>query len=260
VGSTAELLRQSTVTESFMNTLKSYTVWDKATRLFHWINFICILGLITLGIAILNTKVLGVSSDGKVLLKIIHVYIGYLFVANLLWRIIWGFVGNRYARWKAVLPFRKGYLQSLKAYVTSVKSGETQQYLGHNPLARLMVALLFLLLTIQAVTGLVLAGTDVYMPPFGDNIAEWVAEKDQQGNPVSIEAGSKVGVNPEAYAEMRSFRKLFIITHYYSFYLLLVTVVVHISFVVITEIKEKNGLISAMITGKKVSSKKPIDH
>ncbi len=239
--------------------LKYYSVWDKSTRWFHWINVLCILGLIAVGVAILNTKALGVSGDGKILLKTIHVYFGYVFAANLLWRIIWGFLGNRYAHWSSVLPISKGYLQSLKTYLTSVKSGEPQQYLGHNPLARLMIALLFLLLAAQAVTGLVLAGTDVYMPPFGDNIAEWVAEKDQQGNAVSIKAGSKEGVNPEAYAEMRSFRKPYITIHYYAFYVLLLAVAVHILFIVITEIKEKNGLVSAMFTGKKVASKEPAD-
>jgi len=240
-------------------TLRSYSVWDKSTRWFHWINVLCILGLIAIGVAILNAKILGVSGDGKILLKTIHSYFGYVFAVNLIWRIIWGFIGGRYSRWSSALPISKGYFKSLQSYLASKKAGETQQYLGHNPLAKLMIALLFILLTAQAVTGLVLAGTDVYMPPFGDNIAEWVAEKDQQGNPVSIKAGSKEGVNPEAYKEMRSFRKPFITVHYYAFYVLLLAIMIHILFVVITEVKEKNGLVSAMFTGEKIASKKPVD-
>jgi len=239
--------------------LDTYKVWDKSTRWFHWINVLSILGLIAIGVAILNAKALGVSGDGKILLKTVHVYFGYVFAANLVWRIIWGFLGNKYARWSSVLPISSGYFKSLTSYIASVKSGEPEQYLGHNPLARLMVALLFLLLTTQAVTGLVLAGTDVYMPPFGDNIAEWVAEKDQNGNPVTIKAGSKEGVNPEAYKEMRDFRKPYITIHYYAFYVLLLAIIIHILFVVITEVKENNGLVSAMFTGKKVTSKKPVD-
>jgi len=193
------------------------------------------------------------------LLKTIHVYFGYVFAANLGWRFIWGFIGNKYARWSALLPINKGYWRSLGEYMASVRAGEPQTYLGHNPLAKLMVSLLFILLTTQAVTGLVLAGTDVYMPPFGNSIAEWVADIDSQGNPVEIKAGSKDGVNAEAYAEMRSFRKPFIVTHYYAFYVLLVAVFLHIVFVILGEIKEKNGLISAMFTGNKVVSKEPVD-
>ncbi|MCP3673217.1 MAG: cytochrome b/b6 domain-containing protein [Gammaproteobacteria bacterium] len=239
--------------------LKSYSVWDKTTRWFHWINVISIIGLIGVGIVILNNKALAVSGDGKILLKTVHVYIGYIFAANLGWRIIWGFLGNKYSRWTAVLPINKGYWQSLSKYIASARAGDPQTYLGHNPLAKLMIALLFMLLTAQAVTGLVLAGTDVFMPPFGNNIAEWVAEKDPEGNAVAIQAGSKDGVNKEAYAEMRDFRKPFITVHYYAFYILLLAAMVHILFVVVGEVKERNGLVSAMFTGKKVASKEPVD-
>ena len=236
-----------------------YSVWDRTTRWFHWINVICILGLIGVGIAILNNKVLGVSGDGKILLKTVHVYIGYVFVANLSWRIIWGFLGNKYAQWSSILPINKAYWQSLRKYLATDSAAESRQYLGHNPLAKLMITLLFILLSTQAVTGLVLAGTDLYMPPFGNNIAEWVAQTDQQGNAINLKAGSKVGVNEIAYAEMREFRKPFINTHYYIFYVLVFIIMVHILFVVLAEIKEKNGLVSAMFTGKKILSKKPMD-
>ena len=219
--------------------LKYYSVWDRSTRWSHWINVICIFGMIGVGIVILNGKVLGVSGDGKVLLKTVHVYLGYVFVANLSWRILWGFIGNKYARWSSVLPINKGYFQSLRTYLTAGKTNQAQ-YLGHNPLAKLMLSLLFILLATQAITGLVLAGTDIYMPPFGNSIIEWVAEVDQNGNAINIKAGSKEGVNAEAYAEMRDFRKPFINTHYYAFYVLLVAIFVHILFVVLAEIKEKN--------------------
>ena len=64
--------------------LKYYSGWDRTTRLFHWLNVICVLGLICVGLVILNSKILGVSSDGKILLKTIHVYIGYVQYLSLL--------------------------------------------------------------------------------------------------------------------------------------------------------------------------------
>jgi len=102
------------VNSSSHKDFKYYFVWDRSTRWFHWINVICIIGLVAVGTVILNNKLLGVSGDGKVLLKTIHVLIGYVFVANLLWRVIWGFIGNQYARWTAVLPMGRGYLRSLR--------------------------------------------------------------------------------------------------------------------------------------------------
>ena len=141
-----------------MPELKSYRVWDAPTRWFHWINLLCVIGLIAIGVAILNAKPLGVTNEGKVLLKVIHVWFGYVFAINLLWRMVWAFIGNRHARWGAILPIGAGYWRSLKSYVSCLFSGRPQQYLGHNPLARISVTLLFVLLLIQAVSGLVLAG------------------------------------------------------------------------------------------------------
>ncbi len=240
--------------------LKYYPVWDRTTRLFHWINVICIIGLIGVGVAILNYKILGVHSDGKILLKTVHVYIGYVFALNLTWRLIWGFIGNKFARWKTILPIGRDYLQSLREYLTAAKSGDMPQYLGHNPMAKLMVALLFLLLTTQAITGLILAGTDLYMPPFGNQIEQWVAGSDvEHGKTLNLKPGSKDNVDLEAYAEMRKFRKPIVTIHYYSFYLLLIAIALHITAIVVIEVKERNGLVSAMFTGEKVSSKKPVD-
>jgi Ni,Fe-hydrogenase I cytochrome b subunit len=238
--------------------LTSYPVWDKTVRIFHWVNVLCVLGLIAVGTVILNAKALGVPSDGKILLKSAHVYIGYVFFANLLWRIIWGFVGSHYARWRMILPFGKQYRTQLMDYIAALKAGKpTAPYLGHNPIARLMVALLFLLMSIQALTGLVLAGTDVYMPPFGNTIKEWIAV---DVNTIDvIQPYSKEGVNDVAYKDMRDFRKPFITTHYYVFFLLLLAVIMHLLGVVVTELKERNGLVSAMFTGNKVFKDKPVD-
>ena len=240
--------------------LEYFPVWDRTTRWFHWINAICITGLVCVGLVILNNKALGVSSDGKILLKTTHVFIGYTFVLNLIWRFIWAFAGNRYSRWKSILPTGKAYWSSLRAYLAGAKAGKPPLYLGHNPIGRLMLVLLFLLLTTQAVTGLVLAGTDLYFPPFGNQIAEWIAGSGADAEKIAnLKPGSKEGVDLQAYEAMREFRAPFITTHVYSFYTLLLAIAFHIAAVVITEIRENNGLISAMFTGKKVLPREPVD-
>ena len=148
----------------------------------------------------------------------------------------------------------------MRKYIVDAKAGNPPQCLGHNPVAKLMVAFLFLLLTTQAITGLVLAGTDLYLPPFGHEIAEWVTGAGEEHDKIAnLRPGSKYDVDSEAYAGMRKFRKPFITIHLYSFYVLLILIVLHIAVVVLTEVREKNGLVSAMLTGNKVSSKKPID-
>jgi len=242
------------------NDLIAYKAWDLSTRIFHWLNVICVIGLMTVGTVIINYKLLGVDTDGKVLLKTVHVYIGYIFVINLTWRFVWGFIGGRYSRWKMILPFGNDYFSSLRKYIIGVKSGNPPAYLGHNPVARLMVALLFLLLGTQAITGLTLAGTDVYMPPFGNQVIEYIAAVDENQNRLGeIRAGYKDNIDEKAYERMRTFRKPVITIHYTIFFILLTAILLHILGVIVTEVKEKNAIVSAMITGKKYFNSKPVD-
>ncbi len=235
-----------------------YRVWDRTVRLFHWINVLCVMALTVLGLAILNEKSFGVSADGKVLLKTLHVYVGYVFAINLGWRFVWAFIGGVHARWRAMLPFRRGYVHSLRQYVRGFSAGTSPRYLGHNPPGRIMVLLLLVFLFAQATTGLVLAGTDLYKPPFGGAIANWVTNGDPD-RLANLKPGSKDAVDAVAYDEMRTFRKPFITVHEFSFYTLMVLIVLHMGGVVITEIREKNGLISAMINGEKSFSSAPVD-
>jgi Ni/Fe-hydrogenase 1 B-type cytochrome subunit len=237
--------------------LKQYHVWDRTVRIFHWDNVICVIGLLSVGIVILNNKILGISTDGKILLKTIHVFIGYVFFINLGYRLVWAFIGNRFSKWKSIIPFTKEHRASFKAFMDGERNNSPAFFLGHNPLGRLMVAFLFLLLSTQAITGLVLAGTDIYFPPFGNTITEWIAE--DKNNLADIKPYSKVNVNPDSYKEMRDFRKPFITTHVYVFYTLLGAILLHIIGVVVSELREKTGLVSAMFTGIKASSKKPVD-
>ncbi len=76
----------------------TYSVWDRTTRIFHWVNVLCVLILAVFGLILLNEDAIGFSPEGKILLKTLHVYTGYVFFVNLVWRIVWGFVGGRYAR------------------------------------------------------------------------------------------------------------------------------------------------------------------
>lgn len=234
-------------------TFEVHEVWDKPTRIFHWVNVLCIIGLAGIGLVILNAKILGVATEGKILLKTAHVWIGYVFALNLAVRIYWGFAGNRFARWRAVLPGGSGYVTSVIDYIGASLRGKPEQHLGHNPVGRLSVTVMLILLTAQAITGLVLAGTDIFYPPIGSWIAGWIAAEGV--DPGSLMPYAKETYDAEAYSSMRVFRKPFITIHLYSFYSLLVIITLHIIAVVVTETKEGSNLISAMFTGKKTLTK-----
>lgn len=240
-----------------MPELKSYFVWDAGVRWFHWINVLCVLGLIAVGVALINDDALGLSNDGKVLLKTVHVFIGYAFALNLLWRFIWAFIGGPHARWRGLLPGGRGYLGEARRYIASFRVGQPEQYLGHNPLGRIATAVLLVLLLMMAVTGLILAGTDLFFPPLGRWIASWVAA-------AGVDPATLVPYAPDmydkvAFAEMRDFRKLIVNVHHYGFYVLLGVVLVHILAVVVTELRTGGNLVSAMFSGRKVLSAPPAD-
>jgi Ni/Fe-hydrogenase 1 B-type cytochrome subunit len=243
--------------EHAMTELKAYVVWDASVRWFHWINLLCLLGLVAVGVAILNGKALGVTSDGKILLKTVHVWIGYVFALNLLWRLVWAFIGGPHARWRAILPGGRGYMKEVRGYIAAFSSGQPRQYLGHNPLGRIAVTCLLLLLFSQAVSGLVLAGTDLFYPPLGSWIAGWVAAPGL--DPATLVPYANEMYDETAYEAMRAFRKPFITIHYYGFYVLLVFAVIHVLAVVVTEIREDGTLVSAMFSGKKVLRGPPAD-
>lgn len=240
-----------------MSEYKEYVAWDAPTRWFHWINALAVLGLIGTGLVILFDDALGLSASGKLTLKGVHASFGYVMAVNLLWRFVWAFLGNRYARWRSVLPGGPGYFAALKAYTASFLSGEPQQYVGHNPLARVAVALLFLLLLMQVATGIVIAGTDLFWPPFGGWFATWVAAPGV--DPSLVVPGATDLMDKASYDAMRAFRSPFVEVHELGFYALAVLIVLHVIAVVVTEIHEGGGITSAMFTGRKILSRPPPD-
>lgn len=237
--------------------LTPYRVWDAGTRWFHWINALCVIALAAVGYVILHAKGLGISDDGKVTLKSVHTWVGYVFALNLLWRIVWAFLGNRYARWRAVLPGGPGYLHAMRSYVAAFIAGHPQHYLGHNPVARIGIALLFLLIAIQALTGLLLAGTDLFYPPFGHWIAQWVAAPGV--DPATLMPYAPEMYDKAAFESMRALRRPFALVHLYSFYALSALVVLHVAAVVVTEVREGGSIVSAMFTGRKIVPGHPVD-
>ncbi|MFM2399321.1 MAG: hypothetical protein RL341_1478 [Pseudomonadota bacterium] len=108
-------------------------VWDLPTRLFHWLLVVCIIG------SFVTVKVGGNWIQ-------YHFWFGYSILALITFRILWGLVGTRYARFASFPPnpFRA---------LAYLRDGHSNT-LGHNPLGALSVYALLLILGAQAVGGL----------------------------------------------------------------------------------------------------------
>jgi cytochrome b len=113
---------------------ESRRVWDLPVRIVHW--------LLVLGIAgSYATHELGVEYFRY------HLWCGYLVVVLAAFRILWGFVGTRHARFTS---FVRGP-QATLAYLRGSGPPATP---GHNPLGAWMVVFLLAALLTQGVTGL----------------------------------------------------------------------------------------------------------
>lgn len=234
-----------------------YESWDLNTRLFHWINVLCILLLSFLGLVMLNKGSIGISgTEASVGLKTLHVMVGYLFVTNLIIRIIWGFVGSEHSRWSNLFPGRN-FRRELGAYRDSVAAGKPLTYIGHNPKGRLAVLAMFLLMTVMMVTGLVRAGTDIYFPPFGQLAAIHVAAEGV--SPADIKPYDDTGTDPQKMAELEAFKKPYGTVHIYTAYVFWLLILLHVTVVIRTEARGEGTLISAMFSGKKHLPREPAD-
>ncbi len=237
--------------------LTEYHVWDRTQRIFHWINALAVISLAGIGLVILNSDALGIPDDpGMIALKTAHVYVGYVFAINLAWRVLWAFIGGPYSRWSALLPWGKGFGRRLATFVSELRAGRLPAHLGHSPLARIVLSAIVLLLIVQAATGLVLAGTDVYLPPLGGYFAEQVAASTH--DPALVRPYAPDTVDAEAYAAMRAFRAPIVTVHEFTFFLLAALVALHVAAAVFAELKG-GAIVSAMFTGRKIFDRLPVD-
>lgn len=237
--------------------LKSYAVWDAPTRVFHWINFAAIITLIFFGFVILYLKELSITGgEAKLTLKTVHAWAGYVLITSLAGRFVWGFIGNAFARWRAVLPNRRS-LQAIPSDLASFRAGDPIKYVGRGPMGRLSVTLMFLLLLIQASTGLIRAGTDIYYPPVGWLVTSYVAAPGVE--PSTLVPGDKSQVDRKRYAQVEKWKIPFGKIHIYTAWTLLVMIGLHIGSVVLKDTRQGGGIISAMFTGRKVLSRPPMD-
>lgn len=116
-------------------------VWDLPVRIFHW-------ALVLLVICQVATAQLGGNAMEY------HALGGYAILALVLFRIVWGFVGGRHARFADFLRGPADVWRHLR--------GRAAETLGHNPAGGWSVALMLVSLLLQALSGL-FANDDIMM-------------------------------------------------------------------------------------------------
>ena len=185
-----------------MNRQTEINVWDPLVRLFHWML------VIAFGVAWL-------TEDEWMTL---HSYAGYLIVALLLFRLFWGVIGPRHARFSDFVKSPSAVI----GYLKDLTKLRAKRYIGHNPAGGAMIVALLICLVMTTLTGLLAYGATGSGPLNGMFV-------------MSASFGS------EWLEEVHEF--------FANFTLLLV--VVHVGGVAFESLLHKENLVRSMFTGTK---------
>lgn len=178
-------------------------VWDPLVRVFHW--------LLVAAFAtafIVEDDLLGV-----------HVQAGYLVLALIAVRLVWGFIGSRHARFS---DFVRGPREVL-GYVGDALRLHAKRCLGHNPAGGAMVLALLVLVSATGVSGLALYGAQ------------------ELSGPLAPLLGGLPGFWGKALEEV----------HEVLANVTLVFIVAHVAGVLFSSLSHRENLIAAMFTGLK---------
>jgi cytochrome b len=123
--------------------LQKVLVWDLPTRTFHWLQALSFVG-----------AYLTAESEKT---RDIHVALGYILFGLIVFRLLWGFIGTRYAKFSSFL-FKPS---EIIAYMLSLFKGKSAHFVGHNPVGSVAIWLLLGLGLTLGVTGVMLLQDDV---------------------------------------------------------------------------------------------------
>ena len=130
-------------------------VWDLPTRLFHW--------LLALSIA---ASFISVKIGGNAMVW--HGRFGYVALTLILFRLAWGVVGPRYARFAQFVKGPAAVLREIRGIAPRVP--------GHNPLGALSVLAMLLLIGIQAGLGLFSSDDIAFDGPLAKHVSSAAVE------------------------------------------------------------------------------------
>ena len=137
-------------------------VWQWPVRLTHWLTAYSILILAVTGYYMGHPFVIVSGPAGQHFVmgwvKTIHFFTAIVFALSVVTRVLWMFMGNRYATWDKFIPVEKrrltGLWDSLRYYLFQLR--QPPGFVGHNPLAGFTYLFVFLIYFLMVTTGLAL--------------------------------------------------------------------------------------------------------
>jgi cytochrome b len=200
------------------------TVWDPLVRFGHW--------ALAAAFAIAY-----ISGDEGGEPNAWHEWTGYIAGGIVVWRVLWGLIGSRYARFSDFVVGPRAAI----AYLTGLVTGNSKRYVGHSPAGGAMIVALLALIAATVVTGII-------ADPDG-------APKPQPGVTVTAPAGNAgAGIAARSHGEhdgRKEHESLIGEIHAVLSNITLFLVVLHILGVALASVVHHENLARAMVTGKK---------
>jgi cytochrome b len=110
-------------------------IWDLPTRVFHW----------SLALSFFGAYLLAESER----VRHLHVMFGYTVIALVAFRLVWGFLGTRYARFRSFAFGPRAVVNHLQGLVRR----DGPEHIGHTPAGSWAIWLMLLLALVTAVSG-----------------------------------------------------------------------------------------------------------
>jgi cytochrome b len=175
-------------------------VWDPLIRIFHW--------------SLVASFLLAYITEDDWL--DLHVIAGYAVAMLIAFRLMWGLIGTRYARFTQFIKSPSTVIRYLKHMLTL----RVPHYLGHNPAAAVMVVTLIISIILISVTGMSIIAAEGKGPLADTFLAS---------------------LNAEWMEDIHEFMAEFT----------LLLVFLHVGGVVVSSFLERENLVRAMFTGRK---------
>lgn len=204
---------------------ESIKVWDILVRVFHWsLVIFFVLAYLT--------------GEGEGSTENLHALAGYVIIGLLVFRLVWGFIGSKHARFSDFVYSPA----NIAAYLKSLLTTKPKHYLGHNPAGGAMIILMLISLIMVSWSGLKAYGVEGKGPLASAEMSlvtlaqadSWFEEEEEHGR------GGR-GEGDEFWEEVH---EVFV-----NFTLLLVFL--HLGGVLVSSLLHKENLVRAMITGRK---------
>ncbi|HIJ95629.1 MAG TPA: cytochrome B [Desulfuromonadales bacterium] len=128
--------------------MKPELIWDLPTRLSHWL----------LAAGCCTAFALALASPEQSRAFSVHMLCGALLLPIVIFRVMWGFAGSRYARFRSFLYTPKEAFD----YLCSTLTGTAERYTGHNPAASYAIIMMLLLVIGSVLSGLLIPGSKIF--------------------------------------------------------------------------------------------------